>query len=74
MKFTSKKTISEVVIDLEDGCVLKLTNKNLKSISMIGQDYLYLRIVRIELSNGISVEVEAPNNLITELNCLINSR
>lgn len=33
MKFTAKKTVSEVVVDLEDGCVLKLTRSNLNNLT-----------------------------------------
>ena len=34
MKFTSKKTVSEVVIDLEDGCIVKLTKHNLLNVNI----------------------------------------
>ena len=76
MKFTSKKTISEVVIDLEDGCIVKLTKHNLLNVSIgnyATQFEMYYKI-DIELINGLSVQLKTcDENFISDLKILIRS-
>ena len=76
MKFTSKKTVSEVVIDLEDGCIVKLTKHNLLNVNIgnyINQFETYFKI-DIELINGLSIQLKTSDeNFLSDLNTLINN-
>ena len=76
MKFTSKKTVSEVVIDLEDGCIVKLTNHNLLNVNINNyatQFETYFKI-DIELVNGLSIKLKTSDeNFLSDLNTLINN-
>lgn len=76
MKFTSKKSVSEVVIDLEDGCIVKLTKHNLLNVNIynyITQFEAYSK-VNIELINGLSVQLKTSDeNFLSDLNTLINN-
>ena len=76
MKFTSKKTVSEVVIDLEDGCIVKLTKHNLLNVSIGNyetQFEMYYKI-DIELINGLSVQLKTcDENFLSDLKILIRS-
>lgn len=70
MKFTSKKTVSEVVIDLEDGCVIKLTSLNLHNLSLkIIHQSDYTKDcckVKIDMKNGISYYFTTTDELLVE--------
>lgn len=70
MKFTSKKTVSEVVIDLEDGCVIKLTKLNLHNLSLeIIHQSDYTRgcyKVEIDMKNGIRYQFKTTDELLVE--------
>ena len=76
MKFTSKKTVSEVVIDLEDGCIVKLTKHNLLNVNI--NNYatrfgVYYKI-DIELTNGLGIQLKTSDeNFLSDLNTLINN-
>ena len=76
MKFTSKKTVSEVVIDLEDGCIVKLTKHNLLNVNIgnyINQFETYFKI-DIELINGLSIQLKTSDeNFLSDLNMLISN-
>ena len=76
MKFTSKKTVSEVIIDLEDGCIVKLTKHNLLNVSIGNyetQFEMYYKI-DIELINGLSVQLKTcDENFLSDLKILIRS-
>lgn len=76
MKFTSKKTVSEVVIDLEDGCIVKLTKYNLLNVNIgnyITQFETYFKI-DIELTNGLGIQLKTSDeNFLSDLNMLINN-
>ena len=76
MKFTSKKTVSEVVIDLEDGCVVKLTKHNLLNVNIgnyINQFETYFKI-DIELTNGLGIQLKTcDENFLSDLKILIRS-
>jgi hypothetical protein len=76
MKFTSKKTVLEVVIDLEDGCIVKLTKHNLLNANIcnyITQFETYFKI-DIELVNGLSIQLKTSDeNFLSDLNILINN-
>ena len=76
MKFTSKKTVSEVVIDLEDGCIVKLTKHNLLNVSIgnyATQFEVYYK-VDIELVNGLSIKLKTSDeNFLSDLNMLISN-
>lgn len=76
MKFTSKKTVSEVVIDLEDGCIVNLTKHNLLNVSIgnyATQFEMYYKI-DIELINGLSVQLKTSDeNFLSDLNTLISN-
>ena len=76
MKFTSKKTVSEVVIDLEDGCIVKLTKHNLLNVNINNyatQFETYFKI-DIELVNGLSIKLKTSDeNFLSDLNTLINN-
>lgn len=52
MKYTTKRSkVEEILIDFEDGCVVKLTDKN-----MLGITYdLIDRVCAVILSNGIEI-------------------
>lgn len=66
MKYTTKRSkVEEIVIDFEDGCVVKLTDKNMLGITYDLRDKLcavimsngielYLKDVDYELYNDIS--------------------
>lgn len=76
MKFTSKKSVSEVVIDLEDGCVIKLTKTNIRNMTinfnypLIGERYY---VVVAEMFSGISFSLTLQNeDLLLDLNTLIS--
>ena len=74
MKFTSKKTVSEVVIDLEDGCIVKLTKHNLLNVNInnyITQFETCFKI-DIELTNGLGIQLKTSDeNFLSDLNTLI---
>ena len=76
MKFTSKKTVSEVVIDLEDGCIVKLTKHNLLNVNIgnyVNQFETYFKI-DIELTNGLGIQLKTSDaNFLSDLNTLINN-
>ena len=76
MKFTSKKTVSEVVIDLEDGCIVKLTKHNLLNVNISNyatQFETYYKI-DIELTNGLGVQLKTSDeNFLSDLNMLISN-
>ena len=76
MKFTSKKTVSEVVIDLEDGCIVKLTKHNLLNVNInnyITQFETCFKI-DIELTNGLGIQLKTSDeNFLSDLNTLINN-
>ena len=73
MKFTTKNTVSEIIIDMEDGCVIKLTKYNIEEISMCEFDR-YSWTTLVTLKNGISfkIKVENNSNLLKELSMLVN--
>lgn len=52
MKFTTKRSkVEEILIDFEDGCVVKLTDKN-----MLGLTYDFIdKVCVVALSNGIEI-------------------
>ena len=72
MKFTSKKTVSEIIIDLEDGCVVKVTKDNIAEISTYGFDR-YSWSILVTLKNGLSLNIKVDNNskLLDELSMLV---
>ena len=76
MKFTSKKTVSEVVIDLEDGCIVKLTKHNLLNVNIgnyVNQFETYFKI-DIELTNGLGIQLKTcDENFLSDLNMLIRN-
>ena len=75
MKFTSKKSVSEVVIDLEDGCIVKLTKHNLLNVNIcyITQFETCFKI-DIELTNGLGIQLKTSDeNFLSDLNMLINN-
>ena len=76
MKFTSKKTVSEVVIDLEDGCIVNLTKHNLLNVNInkyATQFGAYSKI-DIELTNGLGIQLKTSDeNFLSDLNILIRS-
>ena len=76
MKFTSKKTVSEVVIDLEDGCIVKLTKHNLLNVNIrnyITQFETCFKI-DIELTNGLGIQLKTSDkNFLSDLNTLISN-
>ena len=76
MKFTSKKTVSEVVIDLADGCIVKLTKHNLLNVNIgnyVNQFETYFKI-DIELTNGLGIQLKTSDeNFLSDLNTLINN-
>ena len=76
MKFTSKKTVSEVVIDLEDGCIVKLTKHNLLNVNIgnyVNQFEAYYKI-DIELVNDLSIKLKTSDeNFLSDLNTLISN-
>lgn len=76
MKFTSKKVVSEVVIDFEDGCVITLTKGNIRNMTinyeypLMGEPYY---VVVIDMFNGVSFSLTSQNeNLLEDLNKLIS--
>ena len=74
MKHTIKKTIAEVTIDLEDGCIIKVTQENLQDLKMESFD-TYSWTILICLTNGISLKVKVGNNdkLLESLALLTNN-
>ena len=76
MKFTSKKSVSEVVIDLEDGCIVKLTKHNLLNVNIgnyVNQFETYFKI-DIELTNGLGIQLKTSDeNFLSDLNMLISN-
>lgn len=78
MKFTSKKTVSEVVIDLEDGCVLKLTRSNLNNLTIgfIDEQGSLVHLTRhpaisycevaVDMRNGISYNFKTQDKMLIE--------
>lgn len=76
MRFTSKKTVSEVVIDLEDGCIVKLTKHNLLNVNIgnyVNQFETYYKI-DIELTNGLGIQLKTSDkNFLSDLNMLISN-
>ena len=76
MKFTSKKTVSEVVIDLEDGCIVKLTKHNLLNVNIgnyVNQFETYFKI-DIELTNGLGIQLKTSDeNFLSDLSMLISN-
>ena len=76
MKFTSKKSVSEVVIDLEDGCIVKLTKHNLLNVNInkyATQFGAYSKI-DIELTNGLGIQLKTSDeNFLSDLNMLISN-
>ena len=61
MKFTSKKTVSEVVIDLEDGCIVKLTKHNLLNVNInkyatqFGGKWIHFSTYKIIMDNCLKL-------------------
>lgn len=80
MKHTTKRSkVEEIVIDFEDGCVVKLTKYNFKHIEWENSSYHWERDkLTVELNNGVSfilhVDNNADSNLLNDLNELINKR
>ena len=76
MKFTSKKSVSEVVIDLEDGCIVKLTKHNLLNVNINNyatQFETYFKI-DVELTNGLGIQLKTcDENFLSDLNILISN-
>ena len=74
MKHTIKKTVSEVIIDLEDGCIIKVTRENLQDVKMESFDRFSWTIL-ISLTNGVSFKVKVENNdkLLESLSLLIHN-
>lgn len=72
MKFTTKKTVSEIIIDLEDGCIIKLTKDNIEEISTCGFDR-YSWGILVTLKNGLSLNIKVDNDskLLDELSMLV---
>ena len=77
MKYTTKRRkVEEIVIDLEDGCILKLNN-NVKDISLnkvvntvrcVGKNYPIEQYWEcyICLTNGISYDFETQDEILVE--------
>lgn len=78
MKYTTKRSkVEEVVIDLEDGCVLKLNARNVRDISLnkvvntVRVDAKNYPIEQyyegyINLTNGISYDFETTDETLVE--------
>lgn len=76
MKFTSKKSVSEVVIDLEDGCIVKLTKHNLLNVNICNYITQFETCFKIdiELINGLSVQLKTcDENFLSDLKILISN-
>ena len=76
MKFTSKKTVSEVVIDLEDGCIVNLTKHNLLNVNICNYITQFETCFKIdiELTNGLGIQLKTSDeNFLSDLNMLINN-
>lgn len=80
MKYTTKQSrIEEITIDLEDGCILKLHDKNTQEITLNkvvdtfhvdGENFPYKEYyeVYITLTNGITLELTTKDEqLIKDL-------
>ena len=63
MKFTSKKSVSEVVIDFEDGCVLKLTKGNccITEIRYVQDHFGRSNEFYVEMLSGLSFQLRVVN-------------
>ena len=63
MKFTSKKSVSEVVIDLEDGCVLKLTKDNccITEVRYVQDHFGRSNEFYVEMLSGLSFQLRVVN-------------
>lgn len=83
MKYETKRSkVEEVVIDLEDGCVLKLTRENIVDFNMAHVNnhlfegcfsYSHTEI-SISFKNGISYELETKDKkLIADLEGLFHN-
>ena len=75
MKYTAKKSVSEVVIDFEDGCVIKLTKLKLSNLTLnIIEDstnFCGYCEVNIDMNNGINCRFRTKDeNLVESLNLL----
>ena len=76
---TKRSKVEEVVIDFEDGCVVKLTKDNFKHIEWTRSLNFWERdTLVVDLNNGISFTLYVDNNndsnLLSDLNELINKR
>ena len=75
MKFTSKKTVSEIILDLEDGCIIKLTKFNLINLTcetFATQCEKYF-VINIELNNGLSINLKTSDTaFMSDLQTLIS--
>ena len=76
MKFTSKKTVSEVVIDFENGSIFSVRKGDIDHFSMslvhISEWCAPYYDVSVQLKSGLSVGfVTMDNDLIKDLNTLI---
>ena len=81
MKYTTKRSkVEEVVIDLEDGCILSVHERNINrlsihalcnkvySITEVSNDFSHYE-VGLELTNGLSYQFETKDKqLIDDLN------
>ena len=77
MKFTSKKTVSEVVIDFEDGCVIKLTKSNcyITEIRYVRDCFGSSTEFDVELVTGLKLSFRTiDENLSADLRNLQNSQ
>ena len=75
MKFTSKKSVSEVVIDFENGSIFSIKKGGISEMSIqITQESCWSKTcwnVRVHLSNGLSADfVTMDEDLILDLNML----
>jgi len=76
MKFTSKKTVSEVVIDLEDGCIVKLTKHKLLNVNICNYITQFETCFKIdiELTNGLGIQLKTSDEkFLSDLNMLISN-
>ena len=76
MKFTSKKSVSEVVIDLEDGCIVKLTKHNLLNVNICNYITQFETCFKIdiELTNGLGIQLKTSDeNFLSDLSMLISN-
>lgn len=77
MKYSVKKTVSEVVIDFEDECVIKLTKFNIDQISTdfeVSPWSKGIYHVTVCMTNGISFKFKTSDDfLIKDINLLISN-